>query len=182
MTPKTDLSLVKADSPDPVLVGAMLTYTVTVTNISQVTAENVVVTDQMPAVVTVISATPSQGTCTGTTCNLGTLAPGAAAAIQYVVQVKDGAAPVFTNVACVATSTPESSMANNCDDEDTHVPTPTPAPATQTPKDVPVTGGLPGQRAGGGDGQLILGLGLAMLLAGIFVAAVARRHAEVIAE
>ncbi len=160
----------------------MLTYTVTVSNISQVTADNVVVTDQMPSVVTFISATPSQGTCTGTTCNLGSLAPGAAAAIQYVVQVKDGAAPKFTNVACVATSTPESNMANNCDDEDTNVPTPTPAPATQTPKDLPVTGGLPGHDSGGGNGGLVVVLGLGMLLAGFFVAIAARRWAAVRAD
>lgn len=160
----------------------MLTYTITVTNISSVTADNVVVTDQMPSVVTFISATPSQGTCTGTTCNLGSLAPGAAAAIQYVVQVKDGAAPKFTNVACVATSTPESNMANNCDEEDTSVPPPPTAAATQTPKDLPVTGGLPGHDSGGSNGGLVVFLGLGALLAGFFVAVVARRRAEVRAE
>lgn len=160
----------------------MLTYTVTVTNVSQVTAENVVVTDTMPGAVNVISATPSQGTCTGTTCNLGTMAPGAAAVIEYVVTVKDGAPSVFTNVACVATSTPESNMANNCDDEDTQVPTPTPLPATSTPKQLPVTGGLPGERSGDSNGQMIFVLGLALLAAGGFVAAVARKRATVKAD
>ena len=150
------------------------------TNLSSVAAQNVVVTDQMPASVTVISATPSQGSCTGTTCNLGTINGGGAATIQYVVTVKDGAAPKITNAACVATSTPDSNMANNCDDEDTSVPTPTPLKATATPKDLPVSGGLP--VAGGDDGRLILGLGLGLLLAGFFVAAVARRYAEMKAE
>jgi uncharacterized repeat protein (TIGR01451 family) len=166
---------VKSDSPDPVHVGGNLTYTVTVTNISSVAAQNVVVTDQMPAGVTVISATPGQGSCTATTCNLGTIGPGAAVVIEYVVKVNDGAPAVLTNTACAATSTPESNMQNNCDDEDTHVPTPTPLPATSTPKQLPVTGGLPG--AGGEDGRLILGLGLGLLLAGLFVAAVARKRA-----
>ncbi|MEK7247670.1 MAG: DUF11 domain-containing protein [Chloroflexota bacterium] len=164
----------KADSPDPVNVGGTLTYTVTVTNISSLAAANVVVTDQMPASVNVISATPSQGSCTGTTCNLGTVNAGAAATIQYVVTVKDGAAPKITNTACVATSTPDSNIANNCDDEDTNVPTPTPLLATATPKSLPVSGGLP--VAGGEDGRLILGLGLGLLLAGFFAVVIARRR------
>lgn len=161
-------------------VGGTLTYTVTVSNISSLAADDVVVTDQMPDKVDVISATPSQGSCTGVTCNLGTIQPGAAATIQYVVTVKDGAAPMITNVACAQTSTPDSNMANNCDDEDTSIPTPSPLPATSTPKGLPVTGGLPG--AGGDDGRLILGLGLGLLLAGFFVAAVARRRAQAKAE
>jgi uncharacterized repeat protein (TIGR01451 family)/LPXTG-motif cell wall-anchored protein len=176
-TPRTDLALVKSDQPDPVVVGGTLTYTVTVTNISQVTAENAVVTDQMPAAVDLISATPSQGSCAGAICNLGTILPGQGAVIQYVVKVKDGAPSVFTNVACVATSTPESNMANNCDDEDTHVPTPTPIQLTATPRQLPVSGGLPGQRTGDSGGQMVVVIGLALLLAGGFVAAVARRRA-----
>ena len=152
----------------------------TVTNISDVAAANVVVTDQMPAGVNVISATPGQGSCTGTVCNLGTINPGGVVFIQYVVTIKDGAAAVLTNVACVATSTPDKNMGNNCDDEDTHVPTPTPLPVTATPKGLPISGGLPG--AGGEDGRLIFGLGLGLLLAGLFAAAVARRRAETKAE
>jgi len=170
---------VKADSPDPVQVGSNLTYTVTVSNISSVAAENVVVTDQMPAGVTVISATPSQGSCNGTTCSLGTIAAGGSASIEYVVTVDQGAAAVLSNVACAATTTPDKNMNNNCDDEDTHVGTPTPValPATATPKSLPVTGGLPG--AGGESTRLILGLGFGLLLAGVFAAAIARRRKEI---
>lgn len=173
----TDLALVKTGTPDPSKVGGTITYTVTVNNISGVTAENVVVSDQMPQGVTVISATPSQGSCEGTTCKLGTINSGAAAQIEYVVKVNDGAPALLTNVACVATSTPESNMSNNCDDEDTHIPTPTPEPAsaTPTPKVLPPTGGLPG--AGGESGKLVLGLGLGLLLAGAFVVAASRRRA-----
>jgi uncharacterized repeat protein (TIGR01451 family) len=168
---------VKTGTPDPAKVGGNITYTVTVTNVSNLAAENATVTDQMPAGVTVISATPSQGTCQGTTCNLGTINPGAAATIEYVVKVNDGAPALLTNVACVATSTPESNMSNNCDDEDTHVPTPTPLPAsaTPTPKVLPVTGGLPGN--GGNNGLTVLEIGLVLLLAGGFVAALSRRRA-----
>jgi uncharacterized repeat protein (TIGR01451 family) len=175
---------VKTDSPDPVNVGANLTYTVTVTNLSDLDAQNVVVTDTLPAGVTLISATPGQGSCTGTTCNLGTIPAHGAVIIEYVVTVNPGAPAVLTNMACAATSTPDSNMNNNCDDEDTHVPggspTPTALPATATPAGLPVTGGLPG--AGSADGRLILGLGLGLLLAGWFATVIARRRGRTTAE
>jgi uncharacterized repeat protein (TIGR01451 family) len=175
-SPKTDLTIVKTDSPDPVNLGGILTYSVTVTNVSDVDAQNVVVTDTMPAHVTVISATPSQGSCTGTTCNLGTIAAGKAAVIAYVVTVDAGAPELLTNTACVSTSTPESDLTNNCDAVDTHVPQPAALAATATPKGLPTTGGLPG--SGGASGRLVLGLGIGLLLAGAFAAAVARRRKD----
>ena len=106
--------------------GGTINYSVTVTNISNVDAQNVIVTDTMPAHVTVISATPSQGSCTGTTCNLGTIGAGKAAVIAYVVTVDADAPDLLTNMACVSTSTPESDLTNNCDDVHTHVHQPTP--------------------------------------------------------
>jgi uncharacterized repeat protein (TIGR01451 family) len=154
----------------------MLFYSVTVTNISNVDAQNVVVTDTMPAHVTVLSATPSQGSCTGATCNLGTIGAGKAAVIAYVVTVDADAPEFLTNTACVSTSTPESNLNNNCDAVDTHVPRPAPLPATSTPRGLPPTGGLPG--SGGVSGQLVLGLGIGLLLAGAFAAAVARRRED----
>ncbi len=156
--------------------GGTLIYSVTVTNISNVDAENVIVTDTMPAHVTVISATPSQGSCTGTTCNLGTIAAGKGAVIAYVVTVDADAPERLTNTVCVSTSTPERDLTNNCDDEDTHVPQPTALPATATPKGLPTTGGLPG--SGSASGRLVLGLGVGLLLAGAFAAAVARRRED----
>src|SRR6185503_13798891 len=56
--PETDLTIVKTDQPDPVAPGGTLSYAITVTNISDVDAENVVMTDSLPAGVTLISATP----------------------------------------------------------------------------------------------------------------------------
>ena len=58
-----DLAVTKTGLPDPVLVGSNLTYTVTVTNNGPNNASNVMVTDTLPANVTFVSATPSQGTC-----------------------------------------------------------------------------------------------------------------------
>jgi uncharacterized repeat protein (TIGR01451 family) len=171
---------VKTDSPDPVNAGGTLSYLVTVTNVSDVDAQNVIVRDTMPAHVTVISATPGQGSCTDTTCNLGTIEAGKAVGIAYVVIVDADAPALLTNMACVSTSTPEKDITNNCDDEDTHVlrpsVTPTTLPATSTPKVIPTTGGLPG--SGDASGRLVLGLGIGLLLAGAFAATVARRRED----
>jgi uncharacterized repeat protein (TIGR01451 family) len=75
-----DLSLTKTDSPDPVTVGAPLTYSIQVSNAGPDTATNVVVTDNLPNGVTFVSAQSSQGSCAPSptkkkiTCTLGTIA------------------------------------------------------------------------------------------------------------
>ncbi len=86
-----DLSLTKGDSPDPVTYGNNVTYILTVTNNGPDPATNVTLTDTLPANVVFVSATPSQGTCSGTTtvtCNLGTINNGANATVTIVVQAK----------------------------------------------------------------------------------------------
>ena len=84
-----DLSIFKTDSPDPVNPGSNLTYTLSVANNGPGDATGVTVTDTLPAGVTFVSATPSQGTCNQVggivTCDLGTLNSGAAATITIVV-------------------------------------------------------------------------------------------------
>ncbi len=83
-----DLSITKTDSPDPAIVGNNLTYSIAVHNYGPDTATNVAVTDTLPPNVTFGTATPSQGSCSGTstiTCNLGTLNNGADATVQIVV-------------------------------------------------------------------------------------------------
>src|SRR5207249_1720154 len=87
-TPKADLAISKTDSPDPVIAGTNLTYTITVTNNGPGAATSVTMTDPLPGTVTFVSATPSQGTCSGTStvsCNLGTLVNGGSATVTIVV-------------------------------------------------------------------------------------------------
>jgi len=77
VTPNADLSIAKTDSPDPVLAGYQLTYTVTVTNNGPTAAVNVMVNDTLPEGLSYVSATPDQGTCGEiagvVTCSLGVI-------------------------------------------------------------------------------------------------------------
>jgi len=114
--PSADLRLTKSDSPDPVLVGQELTYTIAVSNpaSSTSTASNVVVTDTLPGSMTFGSATASQGSCTGTatvSCQLGTLAAGASATVTIKVTPTTGG-PV-TNTASLSSSTIDPDTSNN---------------------------------------------------------------------
>lgn len=78
-----ELSLIKLDSPDPVMTGGALTYSIQVANAGPDVATNVIVTDNLPKGVGFVSAASPQGSCAAggkknpgkVTCALGTLAP-----------------------------------------------------------------------------------------------------------
>ncbi len=73
----SDLAITKADSPDPVSVGSVLTYTIQVHNLGPDPASGVTVTDQLPKNVDFVSAIASSGQCAlkgrKVTCVLGVL-------------------------------------------------------------------------------------------------------------
>jgi uncharacterized repeat protein (TIGR01451 family) len=85
----TDLSLTKTASPSPVQAMTPLTYSMNVFNHGPtVVATGVRVTDMLPPGVTLVSATATQGTCSGTEtviCDLGTLTVGGGVAVTLVV-------------------------------------------------------------------------------------------------
>ena len=86
--PKADLVVTQTDSSDPIQSGTSLTYSVTITNQGPFDASNVKLIDTLPSKGKLVSATPSQGSCTGKskiTCKLGGLTNGASATVQLVV-------------------------------------------------------------------------------------------------
>jgi uncharacterized repeat protein (TIGR01451 family) len=112
--PLTDLKITKTDSPDPVSVGALLTYTLTVTNKKGDTAHNVVVTDSLPSEVTLVSIASTKGTCSGSiaiTCNIDSVAYNELVTITIVV--RPTAAGTITNTAVVAGREAEQDPSDN---------------------------------------------------------------------
>lgn len=112
-----DLSLTMTQSASTVPAGSNLTYTLTVANTGPNDTTNVIVTDVLPTMITLVSATPSQGAaCNGTTtltCNLGTVANGGNATLTIVVTIATDAVGTVTNSASVVSDLPDPNMANN---------------------------------------------------------------------
>ena len=85
-----NVSLAAAATPDPVLAGGTLTYTLTVSNQGSEPAEDVVLTDHLPGSVSRVSTTTSQGglasmSAGAVVADLGTIAAGGAATVTIVV-------------------------------------------------------------------------------------------------
>ena len=114
VTSCTDVKVTKSDNPDPVTVGASVTYTITVTNNGPDTAHDVEMVDVLPSTVALGSVTPSVGSCTGSTtitCDLGDLANGASATVTIVVTTT--ASGKLTNTATVSSDETDTDPSNN---------------------------------------------------------------------
>jgi uncharacterized repeat protein (TIGR01451 family) len=115
-TNSASLRLAQAASPDPVTPGCQLTYSLTVRNLGVRTATGVLLTNLLPAGVSFISATPSQGACAQVSgvvnCNLGTLPSFSNATVRIVV-VPLAAGLALTNSAVASANEPEASPWNN---------------------------------------------------------------------
>ncbi|MBI3484482.1 MAG: DUF11 domain-containing protein, partial [Acidobacteria bacterium] len=115
--PVADLSITKTDAPDPVNAGSNLTYTIAVTNNGPNSATGIAVTDAVPAGLTFVSATATQGPCAfaaGTiTCNVGTLANAATATASVVVTAGAAAVPSVTNTVNVTATEFDPNAADN---------------------------------------------------------------------
>lgn len=117
-----DLSITKTDSPDAVLAGNELTYTITVSNDGPSAAQSVVTTDQLPAGTSFLSGQDGNGATVCTlvqsgevVCALGSIAPGGSKTVFVTVRVAasvpDGAE--LANTAAVSSATPDSEPADN---------------------------------------------------------------------
>jgi uncharacterized repeat protein (TIGR01451 family) len=83
-----DLDLRLSGSPSSVSAGQQVTYTAAIANHGSGTAATAAFQDLIPAKTTLVSATTSQGSCTGNptvVCSLGSLGPGATATVTIVV-------------------------------------------------------------------------------------------------
>src|SRR5262249_2040431 len=123
---QADLSVTKTNSPDPVIAGNNITYTINFTNNGPSDAQTVTVTDAVPANTTFVSATVTTGTgwstsapAVGGTGNVvfskATVAAGEAAVFTIVVKVgsniPDGT--TISNNATAATTTTDPTSGNN---------------------------------------------------------------------
>jgi uncharacterized repeat protein (TIGR01451 family) len=125
-----DLTVRKEASSGTVLAGNELTYTIWITNSGPLPAQNVRVTDTLPGGMTWIASTPSQGTCTTLTCDLGILNPGGVATVNIRVRVNSNTSEgTLANQVIVGTDTPDD-PANN---------TATVSTAVQTQADLSLT-------------------------------------------
>ena len=110
-----DVSVSMTQAPSTALAGSPVTYTITVTNNGPGSAANVAVTDGFPpGGITVVSATTSLGSCSGTqavTCVLGAMASGQSATITIVVTPSQ--AGTLANTVNVTSTTPDANAANN---------------------------------------------------------------------
>ena len=124
-----DLTIVKSDSPDPVVSGNTLTYTILVTNNGPGFSLGVNVTDPIPVGTTFISCQTSQGSCSGptvgangtVTANFGTIGAPGFATLSIAVNVTAPGGTTLTNVAVVTASTPDPAINNNQSQQTTNV-------------------------------------------------------------
>jgi uncharacterized repeat protein (TIGR01451 family) len=101
--PQVQLSVAFFAPPGPLAAGP-LAYTITVTNSGFNAAHDVVLADTLPAGVAFVSATPTQGSCSGTTpvtCNLNTVGASSIVNVNIVITTVPGN---LINTATVSTS------------------------------------------------------------------------------
>lgn len=114
--PAPDLNITKSITGGPLFpAGGNITYTIAVVNNGPGAANNVTVTDVLPAGTTFVSATSSLGSCSGTTtvtCVLGALTNGSSATISLTLTSASTPGPIANTATVTATET-DLNPANN---------------------------------------------------------------------
>jgi len=112
---QADLAVTKQDTPDPVIAGTTLTYTLTATNYGPSDATSVTVTDTLPSGVTFVSATPSQGSYNSGTSvwTVGALVLNGTASLTIRATVASSITGVVWNTATISSSETDAVSGNN---------------------------------------------------------------------
>lgn len=122
-----DVSVVKTATPSSVSPGSQLTYTITVANAGPSSAENVVLTDVIPSILTNVVFSTNGGMTflpwTGS-LSLGTLAAGTSEMIIIRGTVSPTATQPIVNTATVTSTTPDTNPGNNTSTVTTFIQTP----------------------------------------------------------
>jgi uncharacterized repeat protein (TIGR01451 family) len=114
ITSRADVGLTKSASSGTVVIGSTVTYLLTAHNAGPSDATGVQITDQLPAGLTFVSATPAAGTYTASTgvWNIGSLVNGATTSLALTATVS--ATGTITNTAVKSAETEsDTNLANN---------------------------------------------------------------------
>jgi uncharacterized repeat protein (TIGR01451 family) len=120
---ETDLAVTKSGTPDPVIAGTLLTYSIVASNLGPSDATGVTVTDTLPTGVTFQSASPTPGSFNQATgvWSIGTLASGASATLTLVVTVDPDTTGTLRNTATITGAETDPVATNNTASADTTV-------------------------------------------------------------
>lgn len=117
---EADITISTEDDVDPNVPGQTLVYTLTISNAGPSDATNVVITDTLPAGVTMKSTSGCLEDPNGVpTCSIGDIAAGTSAQFTISVSIDIGTSGTITNVASVTSETVDPDASNNTFSEDT---------------------------------------------------------------
>ncbi len=113
--------MIKTVTPDPVVPGQAVTFTLTVANAGPSTAQSVTVLDSLPEGLTGVVASPTAGSCaitdgTALLCTVGSLEPAGTVVVTVSATVAgDVPAGSVSNTATVTSATSDPDLDNNSD-------------------------------------------------------------------
>lgn len=120
--PRVDLRLRKSDTVDPVAVGGSFAYDIEVTNLSNTSATEVTVTDQLPAGLELVSAGGPGWTCSGNVvCVLDEGLFGGTSRTLRIEVIAPAEPGVILNQASVSSTQTDINLLDNSDSEQTTI-------------------------------------------------------------
>ena len=115
-TSSADIAVLKTASPNPVDTGAILTYTLTITNFGPSFAQNVTISDEIPAGLTDVVYSIDAGNTWvpwSGSYNIGTMAAGAVITVIAQGAVLQGTTGAISNTVTVTSTTDDPDTTNN---------------------------------------------------------------------